>query len=200
MKTQSGKIRIISGENKGRRLQFPAVVGLRPTPERIRETLFNWLMPYITDSICLDLFAGSGALGFEALSRGANSTTFVEANKFAAQCLENNIQRLNLSHASVYNQDSIKYLKHSRVQFDIVFLDPPFNSNLLDTTIDLINQNQLIRDNAWVYLEYSVHQPQPDCPQHWSLYRQTKAGDANACLFQIFSTQPLIKRLNKMSQ
>ena len=184
MKTQTGKIRIISGEHKGRVLQFPAVNGLRPTPDRTRETLFNWLAPYISGSTCLDLFAGSGALGFEALSRGAKSITFVESNRHACRALESNIQILKNTNAKILNQDSSRYLTHRSTQFDVVFLDPPFNSSLLQSSIDLIDDNNLLKNQAWIYTEYSAHQEQPLCPQHWKIHRQTKAGDVRAMLFE----------------
>ena len=185
MKSQSGKIRIISGENKGRVLQFPAINGLRPTPDRIRETLFNWLAPYISNSICLDLFAGSGALGFEALSRGAKEVVFVESNRQAAYTLEHNSQLQRLDSATIINQNSAKFLMRCTSQFDIVFLDPPFNSDLLQASVDLINKQNLIKKNGWVYAEYSTHMRKLKQPEHWTLYRQTKAGDAHAQLFQI---------------
>ena len=184
MKTQSGKIRIISGENKGRVLQFPAVSGLRPTPDRLRETLFNWLGPYISGSTCLDLFAGSGALGFEALSRAAKEVIFVESNKQAIRSLEHNCQLLRLNNATIINQDSSRYLKQTSAPFDIVFLDPPFNSQLLQSSLDFISNQNLIKINGWIYAEYSAHQQKPNYPEHWRLHRQTNAGDAHACLFQ----------------
>lgn len=183
MKTQTGKFRIISGKCKGRILRFPAVNDLRPTPERIRETLYNWLMPYVSGSHCLDLFAGSGALGLEALSRDARSATFVESNRNAARAISKNIQILQLEQASVVNQDSINYLQYCGGQFDIVFLDPPFNSDLLQSSIDLINEHKLINKSGWVYTEYSAHSQPPDCPVYWKIHRQTKAGDVRACLF-----------------
>ena len=184
MKTQSGKIRIIGGKYKGRNLHFPAVNDLRPTPERIRETLFNWLAPYISGSHCLDLFAGSGALGFEAISRGAKNISFVESSRKASHAIEKNIQVLNSDCANVTNQDSINYLKHCNRQFDIVFLDPPFKSSLLQSSIDLINEHDLINNTGWVYAEYSAHQQQPNCLSPWKIHRQTKAGDVRASLFQ----------------
>lgn len=184
MKTQSGKIRIIGGRFKGRHLQFPAVSGLRPTPERIRETLFNWLAPHISGCHCLDLFAGSGALGFEALSRGAGHITFVESSRIAVRAIVKNTQILNLNDASVVDEDSIRYLKRCRSTFDIIFIDPPFKSSLLQSSLGLICQHGLISKSGWIYAEYSVHQPQPDCPAHWVIHRQTRAGDVKACLIQ----------------
>ena len=184
MKTQSGKIRIISGEYKGRILYFPAITGLRPTPERVRETLFNWIAPHISGSVCLDLFSGSGSLSFEALSRGAKNVQIIESNRTAARAIDKNIKILKCDRAKVLNQDSSRYLSRCSIQFDIVFLDPPFNSSLLQTSIDLITKRNLLGNSGWIYTEHSAHNQPPQYPVEWKTYRQSKAGDVRASLLQ----------------
>ena len=184
MKTPAGKIRIISGKFKGRVIRFPATKELRPSPDRVRETLFNWLMPQINCTHCLDLFAGSGALGFEAISRGAESVIFVEANNQVAKSLDKNIQMMNLSNTVVHKQNALSYLKHCTEKFDIVFLDPPFRSTLLNKSIQLIKQKELINEDGFIYVESSSHDLAIDHPADWQLFRTSTAGDVRACLFK----------------
>ena len=170
MKSQTGKVRIISGMLKGRIVRFQAIKDLRPTPDRVRETLFNWLAARIPGSTCLDLFAGSGSLGLEALSRGAKYVEFVESNPKAAQCLQETIQTLQLTHTQVQKKDSIAYLKKCNTVFDIIFLDPPFSSNLLSEAIAQINQLKLIKPQGWIYIETSMNQKLPELPAALAVY------------------------------
>ena len=185
MKTQTGKVRIISGTHKGRIVRFQAIKDLRPTPDRVRETLFNWLTAHIPGSTCLDLFAGSGSLGLEALSRGAGTVQFIESNTKAARCLKENIQTLQLTNTQVHRKDSLAYLKTCNTVFDIIFLDPPFSSNLLSETIENIDQLKLIKHQGWIYIETSMHQQLPELPQHWQCTRNTKAGEVHANLINV---------------
>ena len=139
-----GEVRIIAGLWRGRKLPVLPSQGLRPTGDRVKETLFNWLMPYIVDSECLDGFAGSGSLGFEALSRQAAKVTFLELEKAVAQQLSKNIQTLKCAdRAQVVNQNSLHFLNQPQNQphFDVVFLDPPFHFNLAEQAMALLAQN-----------------------------------------------------------
>ena len=129
----SGTVRIISGRFRGRKLPVLDVQGLRPTTDKNREMLFSWLMPYISDSKCLDAFAGSGGLGFEALSRYAKSCTFIELDKKAAQKVADNIQLLDLSaqQAKIIQGNTLDTANKMNQPYEMIFLDPPFNQNLL---------------------------------------------------------------------
>ena len=151
--SQRNQVRIISGVWRGRKLWFPSIDGLRPTPDRVRETLFNWLSPEIRGARCLDLFAGSGALGFEALSRGAPSCCFVDANKDVCSTLEQNAQTLDCQdRTTILHTDARAPLKHSTV-FDIVFLDPPFHTDLLNLTLQWLLDSDSLHPNTLIYLE-----------------------------------------------
>ena len=149
----SNQIRIIAGDWRGRKLQFPSIEGLRPTPDRVRETLFNWLSPYITGAHCLDLYAGSGALGFEALSRGARSCYFIDNNKQVQAALASSVQALNCEdRANVMLADSASAITLDR-SIDLVFLDPPFASQLLAGTLDWLLKSPSIHPETLIYIE-----------------------------------------------
>ncbi|MCF6808600.1 16S rRNA (guanine(966)-N(2))-methyltransferase RsmD [Thiotrichales bacterium 19S9-12] len=152
MKNQ--KLRIIGGSLRSRLIQFPSGNDtLRPTADRIRETLFNWLSDHIIGSNCLDAFAGSGALGIEALSRGAKHVTFIEKSKAHHQALKNNLSQLELKNQNCLYGDTTKVLTQLNQAYDIIFLDPPFSLNILPKLIDLIVQGSLLTKNALVYFE-----------------------------------------------
>lgn len=165
-------LRIIGGKLRGRKLSVPVRPGLRPTHDHVRETLFNWLQPVVVDSRCLDAFAGSGALGFEALSRGAASTVLVENDREQAQAIDKNSQALELENAHVI-QSMWPGVKLPSGQFDIVFLDPPFNSGLIDVVWnELISQNSLAK-NCWVYVEHATDET-PIIPTGFSCHREKR--------------------------
>ncbi len=185
MKRHSGKLRIIGGQHKGRKISFFEAQGLRPTPDRIRETLFNWLTLYIEGSACLDLFAGSGAIGLEALSRGAKTVTFVESNNKTAEKIRQNLRLLNSANYHVFCQNALFYLEKTKKKFDIIFLDPPFNSQLLQKSINTVQELELLNNSSWVYLEYASNSNPPKVPHHWQLHGSTKAGDTKACLYRV---------------
>ncbi|NQZ54025.1 MAG: 16S rRNA (guanine(966)-N(2))-methyltransferase RsmD [Piscirickettsiaceae bacterium] len=179
----SGVLRLIAGKWRGRKLIFPDVEGLRPTPDRIRETVFNWLHADIGGARCLDLFAGSGALGFEAASRGAESVTLVESNAQAAKQLQDNVQLLKADDCLVKNKTAQQFLATNSEQYDIVFIDPPYQANLWqDITYQLVESNALV-DKAVIYLECSSKGDLPIVPQHWHLIKDKKAGEVRYCLF-----------------
>jgi 16S rRNA (guanine966-N2)-methyltransferase len=147
----TGRVRIIGGAWKKSVLRFPAIEGLRPTPDRVRETLFNWLGQDLHGTSCLDLFAGSGALGFEAASRGAAKVVLVERDRTAVQALRANADRLVASNIKILNGDALAWLAQSGEQFDVVFLDPPFRQNVLPDT--LARLPRVLKNHARVYLE-----------------------------------------------
>ncbi len=146
-------LRIIAGKFKARKCIFPdQIEGLRPTQDRVRETLFNWLMGSIIDAKCLDAFAGSGALGLEALSRGAKSCYFVEKNKHAIYTLKENCLRLNINNAKITQADALSILA-SDVNYDLIFLDPPFAGNMLETALEIILKNKSVDSSTLIYIE-----------------------------------------------
>ena len=151
-----GKVRIIGGLHRSRVLKFKdSETGLRPTPDRVRVTLFNWLSQDLTGKSCLDLFAGSGALGFEALSRNARSVIMIEKNKSVAQDLFTNMKLLNISNLQIKILDSLEYLKRLENKIDILFLDPPFNTTLLNDCLQLIVKSKDKFKDTLIYIEYS---------------------------------------------
>jgi 16S rRNA (guanine966-N2)-methyltransferase len=171
------EVRIIGGNWKGRKLRFPAVAGLRPTLGRARESVFNWLASEIHDASCLDLFAGSGALGMEALSRGARQVTFVERNRLVAKALRDNIALLHASNADVFSMPAKRFLQHTQARWDIIFLDPPFSSSDFAQALDLIKQQDLLRPNGLLYFERPRKEALTD-DGHWQLCKTSRVGDA----------------------
>jgi 16S rRNA (guanine966-N2)-methyltransferase len=144
MAAKSNQVRIIAGQWRGRKLEFPDSQGLRPTSDRVRETLFNWLAPVLPGAVCLDLFAGSGALGFEAASRDASRVVMVEQNSAVFKHLQSQSRRLSAQAVELVNADANDYLAGVDTAFDIVFLDPPFgNADLRQTAIRRIYERQL---------------------------------------------------------
>ncbi len=179
------EVRIIGGLFRGKKIHFDPVDGLRPTSSRVRETLFNWLMHDIHDTHCLDVFAGSGALGFEAYSRGAASVTFIEHNATAAKCLAKTIKTLPSSQLRLIQQDALTYLQGSNEQFDIIFLDPPFAHSLIPQCLQLIASKKLLRTGGLVYLE-SAHMDTIDT-SCWHELKSKKAGQVIYRLIQRIS-------------
>jgi 16S rRNA (guanine966-N2)-methyltransferase len=166
-------------------LDVADVPGLRPTSQRIRETLFNWLSMRIPGARCLDLFAGTGALGLEALSRGARSVVFVERSAQAAAMLRNNIGVLDAESASVIQADAAAWLRGEHGQaFDIAFLDPPFAADLLDDLCRLLEQQDVLASDALIYLEQDKSKPEPRLPDGWRLLKNKTAGSVRYMLAQ----------------
>jgi len=177
-KTPPGRLRIVAGNWRSRLLDIADVVGLRPTPERIRETLFNWLSPEITGARCLDLYAGTGALGLEALSRGAAETVFVEKSARAASTLRRNVAALDAVGAIVHEADAMDYLRNTGCgKFDIVFLDPPFAADNLEELCRLLDQQAILAAGARVYLEQDRGKPEPALPDGWGILKIKRAGN-----------------------
>ena len=153
-KSKFNSVRIIAGQWRSRRIDFPDVDGLRPTHDRIRETLFNWLSPYIAGATCLDLFCGSGALGFEALSRGAAHTTFVDASRQAIEAVKHNVALLNAEGIELHRSKiPDERLHFSQSRFDVVFLDPPFAQGLIPEALSWLKESSLIDTETLIYFE-----------------------------------------------
>ena len=173
----TGRLRIIGGQWRGRKLDFIAEEGLRPTPDRIRETLFNWLAPDIHGARCADLFAGSGALGLEALSRGAAHCDFVDISSVALRQLGAHLEALGASAAGhCHIGTCASFLAKTSAPYDIVFLDPPFSQDLVGPTASQLAQRRLLRPNALVYVETAAASPSPAVPGDWILHREKAAG------------------------
>ncbi|GAA6134569.1 16S rRNA (guanine(966)-N(2))-methyltransferase [Oceaniserpentilla sp. 4NH20-0058] len=184
-KHNGNRLRIIGGQWRSRQLPFPDVEGLRPTTDRVRETLFNWLQPYLPGANVLDVFAGSGALGLEALSREAGQVTLIEKNQKATKQLQDNIRTLNAQNSSIHMGDALQILPTLAKAFDVIFLDPPFGKGLLPNCINTIEQHNLISPNGWIYIESEQALTELDIPKHWRLHREKKAGQVMLRLFQI---------------
>ena len=181
----SGRLRIVAGKWRSRLLPVTDEPGLRPTSERIRETLFNWLASTIEGSRCLDLFAGTGALGLEALSRGAALVVFVEDSARVATALEDSVRTLDASDARILRQDALSYLKGEPEPFDVVFLDPPFAADLLGVLCRLLDDGGWLADGARVYLEQNRERPWPELPDSWTITNDKTAGQVRYALAKV---------------
>lgn len=185
----NNQVRIIGGLWRGRKIDFPKAASLRPTHDRIRETLFNWLMHDIVDANCLDLFAGSGVLGFEALSRQARAVTMIENHAVTIQQIKANIKKLDIDNCSIIQDDALKYLQKTAAQrFDIVFLDPPFSSHLYIEAAQLLDMHHHLNDHAKIYLEVPKQSPVADLPKRWQCLKSKSTSTIDYYLFQINST------------
>lgn len=174
---RAGSIRLISGQWRGRKLPVHDVEGLRPTTDRVKETLFNWLATEVRDSRCLDVFAGSGSLGFEALSRYASYVMMIEQEPKAARQLQTNLQTLQCTQAQVVCRDALQVLQAGCSEpFELVFLDPPFRKELLTAVIPLLEQQGWLADRALIYLERENEGTAPLIPANWQLLKDKQAG------------------------
>jgi 16S rRNA (guanine966-N2)-methyltransferase len=176
-----GSLRIIGGRWRGRRIVLPSHADIRPTPDRVRETLFNWLTPVVDGMRCLDLFAGSGALGLEAISRGAAETWFVEKSETAVVQLSDTLRRLECRSARVITGDALRFLRQEQGCFDLVLLDPPFDAIDLANLCTLLEANWLAPE-AYIYLEMSRENALPAMPASWSTVREKEAGQVRFAL------------------
>ena len=174
-----GKIRIIAGKWRGRKLDVINSPGLRPTPDRIRETLFNWIQQEIVAARCLDLFAGTGALAFEALSRGAAEVVMVESNPKIVESLKQHAELLKSENHEIHLADGLGWLKQGINGFDIIFLDPPFGKNYIEQCCALIIKESLLNNGGMVYIESEKDLALPD---GWEIWKQTRAGQVQAML------------------
>ena len=179
------KLRIIGGDWRSRQLNFVDAPGLRPTPARVRETLFNWLQYEIVGKQCLDLYAGSGALGFEAASRGAKSVIQVERNVQACRCLKDNAVILSAAERiTVVQSDVFGYLAGDAQVFDLVFLDPPFGLNLVVQTCKQLEAYGWLAKHAKIYVETERHFDFSGMPEHWRQLKSKSAGEVGYHLFE----------------
>ena len=185
-KSTDGFIRVISGQFRGRKLPVKDVQGLRPTTDRIKETVFNWLMQDTREAKVLDCFAGSGGLGFEALSRFASTALFIELDPSAAKQLAQNIATLKLQNAQVRHTNSLSFLeqKNSNTPFDLVFVDPPFRKNLAQTSCNLLEINNWLSEEALIYVEVESDLNTFKPPSNWLLIKEKKAGQVFCRLYQ----------------
>ena len=184
-------VRIIGGTWRGRRVSFPDLPGLRPTPDRVRETLFNWLQHDVAGARCLDLFAGSGALGLEALSRGAKEVVFVEQAVPASRTLQEQLTRLGGERKGrVAEMGAARYLRTPADPFDIVFLDPPFGQDALAEYVPLLDAGHWLNSGGLVYLENEKAAGPPVLPARWELLKSKSAGEVGYHLARVRSPEP----------
>ncbi len=177
-------LRIIGGHWRGRRLRFPDVPEIRPTPDRVRETLFNWLGERIRGARCLDLFAGSGALGLEALSRGAGTVQFVESDGASARALSRVLAEWGADPGAVHAGDALAWLRRESGKFDVAFLDPPFGSDLLPRAAMELEAGGRLAPNALIYVECAARRGLPELPGAWRLLREKRSGEVGYHLFE----------------
>lgn len=175
------EFRIIAGEWRSRRLKFPDLPGIRPSPDRVRETLFNWLRNAVPGARCLDLFAGSGALGLEALSRGAAAVLFVDRERAALDAIKAHLALLGASGGTTWQGDALGFLRGTPQPFDLVFLDPPFDSPLLGTAVRALGEPGWLAPGAHLYMEYSARTPF-EAADGWELLRRGRAGQVGYAL------------------
>jgi 16S rRNA (guanine(966)-N(2))-methyltransferase RsmD len=171
-KQVQNQVRINAGLWRSRLLKFPDAEGLRPTPERVRQTVFNWLGQDLTGKVCLDLFAGTGAFGFEALSRNARSVSMVEYSRVAYQSLIQNKTLLNAEQATIVQQDALQFLLQSTAKFDVIFCDPPYQKNWLNQILPLLPEHLFAEGVVYAEAEYPLL-PTDD----WQIFKQSKAGN-----------------------
>ena len=184
-----GQLRIIGGQWRSRQFDFPMAHGLRPTPNRVRETLFNWLAPYVEGAKVLDVFAGSGALFLEALSRGAGSALALDLNSAAINSLRGHLLTLRCDNGQLLQTDALRHLEQQpATPFDLVFLDPPFSQGLLLPACTLLEEKGWLAANAWVYTESENPPSSLGLPGNWRLHREQKAGQVYYALWERSAT------------
>ena len=184
---QTNQVRVIGGRWRGRRLMFPSLDGLRPTPDRLRETLFNWLAPELHGARCLDLFAGSGVLGIEAVSRGAQSAVLVDNQSAVVQQLRATVDSVGGDSISIIMASGLDWLARWSPEsppFDLVFVDPPYHCGLVADSVGVIERVGCLAPGAWIYIETGTDEMLPPLPPHWRLHREKSAGQVASYLFQ----------------
>lgn len=182
-KTERGQLRIIAGLWRGRKLGFLEREGLRPTTDRVRETLFNWLQMELSGSRCLDLFAGSGALGFEAASRGASKVVMVDSDSETVNMLRHNIDLLSAQQTEVICGDAVSFLQSCDLTFDVVFIDPPYRHDVIAQCCKSLEDKQCLSDHAKIYIECDASKELSGLPDNWQCLKHKTAGQAGYHLF-----------------
>jgi len=180
----SNKVKIIGGQWRGRNLPFPDIAGLRPTPARVRETLFNWLQYDIAVSRCLDLYAGSGALGIEAASRGAKQVVQVDNNAQVCRQLKANTELLSALQLKIVQQDVFRYLAGDATAFNLVFLDPPFAQGLAIQAANWLEDKLWLASDAKIYIEVESQLKIAGLPENWDMLKHKTTGEVGYYLFQ----------------
>ncbi len=186
-----GAIRIISGRWRGRKLPVMDLDGLRPTTDRTKETLFNWLLGDTQNAQCLDMFAGSGGLGFECLSRHAQSVTFIEQNAAAAKLLRENCTRLGVTseQADVREGNALQMVKNLPHPFQLIFIDPPFNKQLVNASLDALVNSDAVAPDCLIYIEQESSAGSPQVPQHWQRIKHKKTAQVEYALYCAGATE-----------
>lgn len=193
--TGRNRLRIIGGEWRGRVLTFPPLDGLRPTPDRVRETLFNWLRDIVPGARCLDLYAGSGALGFEALSRGAATAVMVDRQPEVIDQLRRHAEALKAKGARAVQADAVAFLRQAPERpYDVVFLDPPFHDHALEHCFRGLAEPGWLAADARIYVEGARGAPLPPLPPGWELVRAKQAGQVGYHLIHCRADGPAPKR------
>ena len=183
---KSGRVRIIGGKWKRRLITFPANRSLRPSPDAVRETLFNWINADLAGAHCLDLFAGSGVLGFEAVSRGAKSAVLVESDARACRSIQENTRLLGAEpEIQIYRGRAESYLAHTDQQFDLVFMDPPFAAILVGEICGALDANGLCATGAKIYIESAKSNLPLPIPSSWNIIRESTRGSVQSTLVQV---------------
>lgn len=181
----NGQLRIIGGEWRSRQFNFPMAHGLRPTPNRVRETLFNWLAPYVPGAHVLDCFTGSGALFLEALSRGASSALALDSNGNAIASLRQTLTTLKCENGQLLQTNALQHLENqAATPYDLVFLDPPFGQDLLEPACALLEDKGWLAKDAWIYTESEAPPSALGLPGNWRLHREQKAGQVYYSLWE----------------
>ncbi|MES9846164.1 MAG: 16S rRNA (guanine(966)-N(2))-methyltransferase RsmD [Candidatus Sedimenticola sp. 6PFRAG5] len=180
---QSNRVRIIGGVHGGRKLRFPDAAGLRPTSDRVRETLFNWLQSVLPGASCLDLFSGSGALSLEAASRGAGRVVMLDSAPVVVRQLKENCALLGLESVTIEQANALSWLEGAAEPFDIVFLDPPFAEDLLEACCEKLEAGGWLASEARIYIEMDAHKKLPHLPANWQALKEKEAGQVAFYLF-----------------
>ena len=174
--SNTDRVRIIGGMWRSRVIAVAPVEGVRPTPNRVRETVFNWLQPYIEGAECLDLYAGSGALGIEAASRGAKQVVLVDDNSEVIDTLREQVQTLKADQIDVFQSDADQYIQNSIRPFDILFIDPPFFETDFEKLLNDLSNSKLLKPQSIVYLEFPVEKAEMELPTGWEWLKHKEAG------------------------
>lgn len=183
--TSSGTVRIIAGEWRSRKLPVADVPGLRPTTDRLRETLFNWLQHSVIESQCLDMFAGAGALGFEAASRGAKKIVMIELDRKAIKGLQQSVDLLKTDKVDLVQADALKWVEKSDQVFDIIFIDPPFDQNLGSKTLEALNNSNCLKEGTLIFLEEEKQVAETIIPENMECIKEGKAGHVRYSLLKV---------------